>query len=321
MSISLSCKLLCVSESAYCISTTASSGRFNPTNLNPKVTPSMQKQYDAVGWLSDPFVIVKSPVKIDPYIKIEACLVGEVSEGIIISFRGTLPPAATINSIADWIENIFYVNTVSNPYLPGEVHDGFLQAFLTMQADIQNAVQTLNPYGNKPLYITGHSKGGAMAPIAASYLKRRYNHNITNVITFAGPKPGNGDFANQYQYDFPNTTNYENYLDVVPFLPPGKLFIDLLAKFPLLPEVIKNLLLKAAAYDYEPVCTNNVQYIDSNGVIDNNPIYSNGLIRFGEILEKLTEGTPGVQQIADAHHLTCGYRYIQGVCQGTVCRS
>lgn len=319
MSISLPCTLLCASESAYCISENATTGRYNPTNLNFNITPSMQKQYDAVGWLSDPFVIVKSPVTIDPYIKIEACLVGETADGIIISFRGTLPPEATIDSIADWIENIFFVNTVTHPYITGKVHDGFLLAFLTLQEDIMNAVTTLSPSGNKPLYITGHSKGGAMAPIAAMYLQHRYNLNITNVITFAGPKPGNGDFAKHYDAEFPNSTNYENYLDIVPFLPPGQLFIELIEKFPLLPQAIKDLLQKAADYDYEPVGVKNVQYIDSTGTIDHSPIYSNPLLRLGEIMEELTKGKQGAAQIADAHHLTCGYRYIKGVCQGTVC--
>ncbi|MEH6537777.1 MAG: lipase family protein [Psychroserpens sp.] len=316
------CKLLCASESAYCISTSANNGRYNPCDMNFDVTDNMRKQYNSVNFIGDPFVIVASPIpKYDKYIKIEACLVGETAEGIIISFRGTLPPVpVTVDSIADWIENIFYVDT--KPYIigkPGEVHEGFLDAFMLLKDGIINALNVLNPNYTKPIYITGHSKGGAVAPIAAMYFKEMNIFQATEVLTFAGPKPGNGEFRDVFNLAFPHYTNYENYLDIVPFLPPGKVFIDLIANIPFLPDVIKKLLHEAANLDYEPVGSNNVQFVNKHGIVDNSFPESNPLLRFGKILEELTKGKPGAEQIANAHHITCGFRYIKGVCKGTIC--
>jgi hypothetical protein len=281
--------------------------------MNFDVTPDMRKQYNAVGFIGDPFVIVKSPVTYDPYIKIEACLVGETADGIIVSFRGTLPPTPTIDSIADWIENIFYAKTVTNQYLSGDVHEGFLKAFLTMQDDIKQALDTFSAK-NKPLYITGHSKGGALAPIAAMYLKNRYDYNITNVITFAGPKPGNAHFALHYNSLVPESTNYENYLDIVPLLPPSKLTIEVLSH--MLPKswtTLQKVLREAEGWDYEPV--SKVLFVTKDSGITEPTLILDvkRLVELGETL--LTDP----KLIGDAHHVSCNFRYMKAICKGTVC--
>ncbi|WP_298901772.1 lipase family protein [uncultured Psychroserpens sp.] len=314
------CRLLCASASAYLIETSFPNGIYRK-NLRPVPSTNPDNhniinQYDAIKLLSDPFVVVASPLKPNEFLKIEACFIGETAEGIIISFRGTLPPfPITDQSIADWIQNIFYADTV--PYLsgfPGKVHEGFLDALKSLETGILYALGQLNPDNSKPIYITGHSKGGAMSPIAALYFKNKKLFTANHVVTFAGPKPGDATFAANYDSAFPNSTNYENYLDLVPFLPPGKDFIELLEKFPLLPDIIKDLLNKAAQWNYEPVGTKNVQFINKHGVIDNSFPASNPLIRFGEILLELTKGKAGLIQVGDAHHVTCGYRYMKGVC-------
>ena len=321
--IDLSCKLLCASEAAYCISTTAKSGRynpcdFNPLNLNPKADACMILQYNAVNFIGDPFVITASPVKIDPYIKIEACLVSETAEGIVLSFRGTLPPALTVDSIADWIEDIFYSDTV--PYLPntiGNVHEGFLLAFKKLEPGIINALTTLNPNNTKPLFITGHSKGGGMAPIAAMYLYKNSNIKATQVVTFAGPKPGDVAFCNDYDSTFTNDVKFENFLDIVPFLPPSKGFIKALADFPLLPQVLKDVFAKAEKWNYGTV--GKLQYIDSTGTIDNSSVWDNEVLRLGEIFKQIIFNKGHITPIGEAHHASCGYRYMQGTCKGNVC--
>ncbi|MCD2258854.1 lipase family protein [Psychroserpens luteolus] len=314
------CRLLCASASAYLIETSFPNGVYRK-DLRPKPTKNPDNhntinQYNAIKLLSDPFVVVASPLKPNEFLKIEACFIGETAEGIIISFRGTLPPIPpTAQSIADWIQNIFYANTV--PYItgyPGKVHEGFLDALLSLETGILYALSQLDPRKEKPIYLTGHSKGGAMAPIAALYFKNKSLFTANHVVTFAGPKPGDAVFASNYDAAFPNSTNFENYLDLVPFLAPGKTFIELLEKFPLLPEIIKELLEKAAQWDYEPVGTKNVQFINKHGVIDNSFPASNPILRFGEILLELTKGKQGLIQVGDAHHVSCGYRYMKGVC-------
>lgn len=303
---SLYCKLLCASEAAYCIPPNASPGKYNPSKSDPHITPNIQRQYDAVGFTEDPFVCVAA--------EIEACLVGKTDYGIVISFRGTLPPAVNIPSILDWIENIFMAPPISNPNLPGEVHSGFFLAVTLLERQIISALHQLDSSRTLPIYMTGHSKGGAMVPIAAMYFRNKYHIHAHQTVRFAGPKPGNQDFANAYKIAFPQDINFENYLDIVPLLPPSDEFIKVLLLIPDLPDTLKRILHAASQWDYIQV--GHSVYIDAEGKIDPNPPLM--ATRLGEIFLKLIEFDAAA--IADAHHASCGYRYMQGVCQGNVCQ-
>lgn len=78
--------------------------------------------------------------------------------------------------------------------------------------------------GDTPILITGHSLGGNLATVYASYLwqylknKKRENKNI-NVITFAAPAAGNAHFAKDFNKKFPQSLRYENSNDMVPKFP------------------------------------------------------------------------------------------------------
>ncbi|WP_299886857.1 Mbeg1-like protein [uncultured Lacinutrix sp.] len=301
--IDLSCKLLCAAEAAYCIQTTDPIGKYNPCDNNPNVTPDMIKQYNAVGFVEDPYVITAA--------QIEACLVGVTKSEIIVSFRGTLPPAKNWDSFFDWLQDFFAVPT-TDPYIHGKVHSGFLLALKLLSKNVVKAIKTLQKEHNSPIYITGHSKGGGMAPIAAMYFTNRYKLKIAQTVTFAGPKPGDLYFASYYNRMFTNDLRYENYLDIVPLMPPSTSFIKELELLPL-PALLKRMLKSAESWDYEPVGT--LKYIDSHGHILSpaTPM----IIRVADIMYELFTGN--IDEIANAHHASCGYRYMQGTCQGTVC--
>ena len=305
--IDLPCKLLCASEAAYCIQPHGKSGKYNPCHNNPHVTAGMIKQYNAIGLAEDPYIVTA--------LQIEACLIGRTDSEIIVAFRGTLPPAKNWDSFFDWLEDAF-AEPVSNINLPGKVHYGFLFALLQIAEPVIQAIQHyLNDHPGLPIYITGHSKGGGMAPIAAMYFKNAYGMTADQTITFAGPKPGDGDFCNAYNTAFPNDIRYENYLDIVPMLPPSDAFISLLSSIPFLPAKLKKLLKEAGKWDYETVGT--LRYIDSSGNV--NPSPPSDTKRFIEIVGEIVKGD--ISQIADAHHASCGFRYMEGTCQGTVCGS
>ena len=55
----------------------------------------------------------------------------------------------------------------------GKIHTGFNNAFADVHNEIQEYINTLD---NKPLFITGHSLGGALATVATKKLK--YAHGI-----------------------------------------------------------------------------------------------------------------------------------------------
>lgn len=72
------------------------------------------------------------------------------------------------------------------------------------------------------IYLTGHSKGGALASIAAIMLRQSPTlPDPTYVCTYASAKPGNTEFRDYYNKQV-NQTSYEAYLDIIPFLPPAK---------------------------------------------------------------------------------------------------
>lgn len=71
-----------------------------------------------------------------------------------------------------------------------------------------------------PVYLTGHSLGGALvtvlAPLLAYQFSQSKKNNIITPYTFAAPTAGNGDFATWYTSQFANSYRYYNELDIVP---------------------------------------------------------------------------------------------------------
>ena len=203
----LNCNLLCASGAAYDIDPTT--GKYVPDPIFSK----------AVAYSSNP-----TPIAADT---INACLVGQTEIGIIVAFRGTLAPKEP-DGWYDWLQDLFAV-PVAYKNLPGQVHEGFLNAVNAILPQVISAATAFNPGPANPVYVTGHSKGGGMAPIAAYLLKQTADIPIKQVVTFAAPKSGNSAFASGYQSVFKNHTRYENYGDLVPLLPPADGFVGLLA--------------------------------------------------------------------------------------------
>lgn len=304
--ISIPCKLLCASVSAYAIDPTSPSGQYNPVTSN---SPYI-KEYNALGFIETPYVITD--------LIIEAALVGKTSFGIVVAFRGTLPPELNWDSALDWIQD-FLAFPTDNINLPGEVHEGFLFALMSLADGIYDAITALDGGNSLPIYITGHSKGGGIAPIAAMYFKNAFNLKIEQVVTFAGPNCGNTDFVNAFNQTYPDTRRYENYLDIIPLLPPDPEFIDTLEEFPDLPQELIDLLNEFKSFDYEPV--GNLIYIDSYAIaVPYSASSARTLlpIRMGEIALQLAENW---KEVVSAHHPGCGYRYMEGTCSGTVCQT
>jgi hypothetical protein len=72
------------------------------------------------------------------------------------------------------------------------------------------------------IYVTGHSKGGSLASLFA--LMVHHDEELTSpelVCTFGAARVGNEAFVSYYER-FLNQITYENDLDIISFLPPGK---------------------------------------------------------------------------------------------------
>jgi len=158
---------------------------------------------------------------------IDAGLVASVPEGVIISIRGTTPPfegAPPLKVIKDWAQNTGALLTAAGghpPGFPGKIHFGFYQSFSKLWTELQPVVKAqVTAHPKKAIFVTGHSKGGAVCPLIAWRLHKDFGdtHSI-KVRTFAAPRCGDGAFALAYNAAVPDHVRYEFDDDIVPHLP------------------------------------------------------------------------------------------------------
>ncbi|MES1155832.1 MAG: lipase family protein, partial [Pseudorhodoplanes sp.] len=130
----------------------------------------------------------------------------------ILSFAGTDPVA-----FANWITN-FNLGARAR-----DIHRGFDDAVDAIWAELPAAL-TSAPAA-QPLFITGHSLGGALAIIAAERLQRELKIDVAGVYTFGAPRVGSQSFAQSYNACGLGDRSYRlvHGLDIVPTLPPSTL--------------------------------------------------------------------------------------------------
>ena len=136
----------------------------------------------------------------------------------VVSFRGT-------QQAKDWMTNLkldkdpVRKRSQDRPTLVGEVHRGFNRAFLSVEPQIRAHLKEL---AGIPLYITGHSLGGALATLATWYISA---DALAACYTFGSPRVGDGGLMNHFR-----TPIYRivNGADPVPFVSPAKGTVDVL---------------------------------------------------------------------------------------------
>jgi len=268
---------------------------------------------EGVGWNNahPPVAIVGGPANIN------ACLVGvNQDDGIIVAFRGTMMPIpVTKTSIIDWWHDITDSEPRSEPNLPGKVHEGFANAVETLWAPLLNQISIFQGlFPGKPVYLTGHSKGGPMATIFAARIHFTPMIPILPeaVYTYASPHPGNTEFVDKFPLVAIPVKRYENYLDIVPLVPPTEAAIKLAEKKP----VIGKLFQIAKGWDYAALGER--RYIDKkHQVIYNKPELTAAEVR--RLAWTVIAGPCGLTKVAMAHMYTCGNGYMLGTCPTGVC--
>ena len=107
----------------------------------------------------------------------------------------------------------------------GNIHTGFSDAYDNVAIDIQKALNQ-DDYKDMPLFITGHSLGGALATIAAKKLTHRAG--IASCYTFGSPRVGDEEWVSGMK-----TPLYRivNAADCVTMLPPGHEVVTTLGWF------------------------------------------------------------------------------------------
>ncbi len=297
VSLFWACRLLKACQGAYVI------GSNGGTNW-----PS-SPAYNGVGFLSKPVAVIGGNRHID------ACLIGETSEAVILAFRGTLPlsinagseqsPDALMTSIDDWLHDADAVLVAaSGDIRDGQVHQGFKSALDSLWEDIAARLHVLQPAGSsRPLLVTGHSKGGSVAYLAAMRAQHA-GFNVGGVYTFAAARPGNEDFAAACESQFSELWRFEYQDDIVPHLPPSiglwNHFEQYLSKKP------SNGILSRQAY----ASVGTLQFIDwQNHIVDDSVIL--GLRRMASLTVCLAQRN--FRRIINDHSLGGGY--ASAICQ------
>lgn len=136
---------------------------------------------------------------------------------LFLGFRGT-----EVTSIKDIQSDCKATTKVCES--GGKIHSGFDEAFSQIDVDVQQLLDKVE-YKDKPLFITGHSLGGALATIAAK--KLTHKGGIAACYTFGSPRVGNISWALGIK-----TPIYRivNAIDPVTMLPPSGPTIEITAK-------------------------------------------------------------------------------------------
>ena len=93
-----------------------------------------------------------------------------------------------------------------------KIHEGFYDAFVVVRSEIE---KDLKRNSDLPLYITGHSLGGALATVATRFIA---SDSVGACYTFGGPRVGNTKLQEQIKTPIYRVVNAA---DVVPRLPPA----------------------------------------------------------------------------------------------------
>lgn len=136
----------------------------------------------------------------------------EGEELIVLAFRGT-------QSLINWKTNLnarlIHPDATDRNL---KVHEGFYSAFIMLTDGAQGIQDRMRQVktttnGSIPIYITGHSLGGALAQIASAVLG---DDQVAACYTFGSPRVGNIYFDLWVK---PPSYRLVNYADIVPQVP------------------------------------------------------------------------------------------------------
>ncbi|KAM3498442.1 hypothetical protein MY10362_008239 [Beauveria mimosiformis] len=142
---------------------------------------------------------------------------------IVVAFKGT-DPMSFVDVTTDLTKNLVAANNLFPGCARCSIHNGFMRAFSSLRADLE---QTLKAELAKPgqesyrVVITGHSLGGAVATVAAPYLRTK--GIACDLYTYGSPRVGNQEFANLVTNDGNFSARITNGNDFVASVPFGSL--------------------------------------------------------------------------------------------------
>lgn len=144
------------------------------------------------------------------------CFIAESEQHAIIAFRGT-------KGFGDWVGNLKVLGFKTENY--GMVHKGFYDAFHDVRPQLMPVLPTA-----KPIWLTGHSLGGALASIAAAEWIDKFD--INGIFTYGQPRLGDDDFIEAIKGAYADKFfRFVNDDDIVTRIPPGYRHVGRLIHF------------------------------------------------------------------------------------------
>lgn len=192
---------------------------------------------DSLKWIeNEGGLVTDNPVILRGSGTSVACIASYPNRNIV-AYMGTKTQFNTVNnaidSFGDWLHN-FEVEPVpfaltdeqlgadcpldvDKNNLGGLVHKGFLEELAAVQSKV---VKNLLAQGGRgrPVYVTGHSQGGAEAALATRALLAG-GFPVVSTYTFAAPRAGNLNFVTSIPATLP-IHRIEFGDDIVPHVPP-----------------------------------------------------------------------------------------------------
>jgi hypothetical protein len=304
--ITLEGRLLCASTHAYMIS--------GPGDVPPTLGVAPNRRSDMAGYPTATGFVAGPDDR-------DAALIGDTPTEIILAFRGTMPPITDIAEVVDVpfptvtarLEEIIldWSNDAYAELLPfaggGRIHRGFsdsLSDLWTAMGDALTARLAARP--GVPLRITGHSKGGGLAFLAAVLWRGAFVGHEVTVRTFAAPRVGDTSFATVYTAYAPDTQRFEFVEDIVPHLPATEELASNLGGLLSLAHLALYLYL-----NYNSV--GQLKFIDKDGHISAIPPHS-PTARFIDLLYSTWPNVVG--NVAAGHGIGAGSGYAKAVLGG-----
>ena len=149
-------------------------------------------------------------------------------EAVVLAFRGSQSPDS-LDGLKDWLLTnandllILPEGQLGTDFAAAGVgarfHRGFLVALEEVWEPLFRAIDAAQKEKERPLWITGHSLGGALALMAAWRLQRKFVQ-VEQIYTFGAPMIGNAAAAQSFEKEFSDKIfRYVDEKDFVPHLP------------------------------------------------------------------------------------------------------
>ena len=153
---------------------------------------------------------------------------GTNDDHVVVAFRGTESPTSL-----DGLKDILLTDAMNLLVVPegrlghdlaaagvgARFHKGFVDAIADIWPPLSAAIEAEMKKMDRPLWLTGHSLGGALALLAAWLLKRKFIA-VEEVCTFGAPMIGNRTACDAFNREFAGKIHrWVNGRDPVPKLP------------------------------------------------------------------------------------------------------